>query len=81
MARLDEKFWPKYERRVRPGSEKLEDKNDYLFVPIRPTGSLEWLIVLGPKSSGDVYTPTDNGLIASVAHIVAGEIADHTVSA
>lgn len=81
MVGLDEHFWTKYERRVRPGSEKLEDNNNYLFVPIRPSGSLEWLIVFGPKTSGDVYTPTDNGLIASVAHIVAGEIADHTLPA
>lgn len=78
---MDETVWEKYARRIRPGSEKLANGHNYLIVPIRPWGSLRWLMVLGPKNSGDVYTTTDNGLIASVAHIVAGEIADHTVPA
>ena len=63
------------------GTELLEDQSSYLVVPVRPTGRLQWLLVLGPKSSGDVYTTTDSGLVASVAHILAGEIADHTVTA
>lgn len=74
-------IWQKYERRLIPGTELLEDQSSYLVVPVRPTGSLQWLLVLGPKSSGDVYTTTDSGLVASVAHILAGEIADHTVTA
>ena len=72
-------LWKKYEKRVRPGTETLEDNGKFLVAPIRPVGKLEWLLVLGPKISGDVYTPTDNSLIASITHIVAGDIMDQSL--
>lgn len=79
-AQLDGELWRKYERKVRPGTELVGDRDNYLFVPIRPTGKLDWLLVLGPKRSGDIYTTTENGLIASAAHIISGEIAEHALA-
>lgn len=79
-AELAGALWQKYERKIRPDTEPIGGRDNYLCVPIRPAGKLEWLLVLGPKRSGDIYTTTDNGLIASVAHIIAGEIAEHALA-
>jgi hypothetical protein len=48
-----------------------------LLVPVRPQGALEAFLCLGPKRSGDVYTPTDLTLLASVAHHASEELPPH----
>ena len=77
--KIDTELWRKYEKRVRPGTEVLENNEKFLVAPIRPAGKLEWLLVLGAKVSGDVYTPTDSSLIASITHIVAGDMLDQSL--
>lgn len=77
--KIDTELWKKYEKRVRPGTEVIGGNDKFLVAPIRPAGKLEWLIVFGPKISGDVYTPTDNSLIASITHIVAEGMLDHSL--
>ena len=45
-----------------------------LLIPLRPQGALGAFLCLGPKRSGDVYTPTDLSLLASVAHHASEEL-------
>lgn len=59
--------WQRYERRARPGNAAISPEKNCLFAPIHTNHTLKWLLVLGPKGSGDVYTTTDKGLIASLA--------------
>ena len=64
-------LWQKYSKRARPGTEVIGAEKNNLIAPIRPGGKLAWLLILGRKSSGDVYTTTDNGLIGSLAFVLA----------
>lgn len=73
---LPSSLWQKYSKRARPGMETIGAEKNNLIAPIRPGGKLAWLLVLGPKSSGDVYTTTDNGLIASLAFVLADNALD-----
>ena len=64
----------KYEKRARPGAEAITSSKTCLVVPIRLENKLTWLLILGPKGSGDVYTTTDNGMIASLAFEIADKL-------
>ena len=71
---LTESVQKKYEKRARPGTETIKPNKTCLIVPIRIENKLTWLLILGPKGSGDVYTTTDNGLIASLAFEIADKL-------
>jgi hypothetical protein len=45
-----------------------------LLVPLRTHGVLDAFLCLGPKHTGDVYTPTELTLLTSVAHHVSDEL-------
>ena len=62
---------PEIARHVRAALNGLDAA---LLVPLRPHGALDAFLCLGPKCSGDVYTPTDLTLLASVAHHVSQEL-------
>jgi len=55
--------------------EALGGLDASLLAPVRPHGALASFLCLGPKRSGDVYTPTDVTLLASVAHHASEELA------
>jgi len=58
--------WQAFARRARPSNASIGRKKNCLFAPIRIDRELKYLLVLGSKQSGDVYTTTDTGLIASL---------------
>jgi hypothetical protein len=55
--------------------EALGGLDASLLTPVRPHGTLDSFLCLGPKRSGDVYTPTDVALLASVSHLASEELA------
>ena len=55
--------------------ETLPQLDAALLTPLRPHGALDAFLCLGPERSGDVYTPTDLTLLASVAHHLSEELA------
>jgi class 3 adenylate cyclase len=46
-----------------------------IALPVRRGGTLAAIVCLGPKRSGDVYTPTDQALLGAVADKVGAELA------
>jgi class 3 adenylate cyclase len=52
----------------------LEALRSAAAVPVRRGRELVAAVFLGPKRSGDVYTPTDLALLAAVADKVSGEL-------
>ena len=68
---LDVALWL---RARRPDARAVETLDAAVLVPIRPDGALAAAIALGPKRSGDVYTPTDLALLGVVGDKVAGEL-------
>ena len=52
----------------------LETLDVAVLIPIRRGGGLFAFICLGPKRSGDIYTPTDLALLSAVADRVAAEL-------
>ena len=62
---------PEIARRIRTALDGLDAA---LLIPLRPHGALDAFVCLGPKRSGDVYTPTDLSLLASVAHHASQEL-------
>jgi hypothetical protein len=57
--------------RVRAALHGLEPS---LLIPLRPHGALDACLIVGPRRTGDVYTPTDVTLLASVAHHLSEEL-------
>jgi hypothetical protein len=45
-----------------------------VIVPLLPEGALTAFVGIGPKRSGDVYTPTDLSLLSAVAHAVSARL-------
>ncbi len=52
----------------------LKTLNAALLVPLNRGGQLVGMVCLGPKRSGDVYTPTDIRLIGAVADRVSAQL-------
>ncbi len=52
----------------------LETLGVPLVVPMRRSGTLVAFLCLGPKRSGDVYTPTDVAMLAAMGDKVSGEL-------
>jgi hypothetical protein len=55
-------------------TDALRGLDASLLTPLRPQGPLDSFLCVGPKRTGDVYTPTDLTLLASVAHHVSEEL-------
>jgi predicted Ser/Thr protein kinase len=53
----------------------LETLDAEVVVPVRRGERLLAFFSLGPKASGDVYTPVDRALLATLARVIAEEIA------
>jgi class 3 adenylate cyclase len=53
----------------------VETLDAAVVVPVRRGGELAAAVCLGPKRSGDVYTPTDRALLAAVGDKLGGELA------
>lgn len=52
----------------------LETLGVPMVLPVRRGGDLAAFICLGPKLSGDLYTPTDRNLLSFVAEKISGEL-------
>jgi adenylate cyclase len=52
----------------------LETLGAEVVVPVRQGETLSAFLCLGPKRSGDVYTPTDVSLLAAIAEKVSAEL-------
>ncbi|MBY0280197.1 adenylate/guanylate cyclase domain-containing protein [Candidatus Binatia bacterium] len=71
-APLDVREWL---QALRHDASAVETLDAAIVVPIRRNGALAAAVVLGPKRSGDVYTPTDVALLGAVGDKLGGELA------
>ena len=69
--------WLVAEKKLRPAMVETADGVSLLAVPLRPQGRMSWLMLLPCKPNGDIYTPTDIGLIAQVSQVIDAGIAEH----
>ena len=71
-APLDVQRWLRARTPEERGAETLAAA---VIVPVRRLGRLVACVCLGPKRSGDIYTPTDLALLGAVGDKLAGELA------
>jgi class 3 adenylate cyclase len=71
---LDVRQWARARTLAPAERSVLEALGASTAIPVRRDQELAAAIFLGPKRSGDVYTPTDLALLAAVADKVSGEL-------
>jgi len=71
---LDVRRWARAHTLAPAERAVLETLHAAIAVPVRRGPELAAAVCLGPKRSGDVYTPTDLALLAAVAFKVSGEL-------